>query len=309
LALAAMSRDLREVCADWAGSVDSLVAAARETDDPQIPALWPRIPEPALVRFSIRRRSAVVAALSLLTLGLVAWWRAEPTRGGLTPEVATTLHFATQHGEQQTRHLPDGSVLHLNTDSAVTVRYSNSERVVILTSGEADFDAAHELKRPFRVFAGAAEAVDLGTQFDVRLEGGSTVITVLEGRVAVGRTAMRHEGTRSGPLAQFVELAANQQIRVAQGAWPAAPIAVDAQRTASWLRRQISFDHEPLARVATEFNRYTSKPIEIDSPGLGELEISGVFATDDIDAFVAFLRSLDGVHVEVTATRIRVTRD
>jgi transmembrane sensor len=69
------------------------------------------------------------------------------------------------------------------------------------------------------------------------------------------------------------------------------------------------FDHEPLARVATEFNRYASKPIEIATPALRDLEISGVFATDDTAAFIAFLRSLEGVHVEVTATHIRVTRD
>jgi transmembrane sensor len=118
-------------------------------------------------------------------------------------------------------------------------------------------------------------------------------------------------GTNSSPalLARFVELAADQQIVVTKGAWPAAPMAVDAHGTVSWMRRQITFDHEPLSRVATEFNRYTSKPIEIATPALGDMEISGVFATDDTDAFIAFLRSLKGVRVEITATRIRVTRD
>ena len=315
LALAAMSRDLREVCAEWAGSIDSLVSTARDADDSQvplqIPALWPRIPVVAANRLAFPWRSAVaaLAAFGFLSLGLLAWWKAQPSRGGLTPGVAATLHFATEHGEQQTHHLADGSVLHLNTDSAATVSFTHSERIVVLSSGEAEFEAAHELQRPFRVFAGAAEAVDMGTQFDVRLDHGSTVITVLEGKVAVGLAPKPDEGAGSGRPAQFVELSTNQQIRVAQGAWPAAPIAVDSQRTASWLRRQISFDHEPLERVANEFNRYTSKPIEIDTPGLGAMEISGVFATDDVNAFVAFLRSLAGVHVEVTATRIRVTRD
>ena len=314
LALAVMSRDLREVCAEWAGSVDSLVSAARAAEDLpvplQIPALWPRIPEvtPNRPAFHWRSAGAALAVFGLLSLGLLAWWRAQPSRDGPTPEVAETLHFATKHGEQQTHRLADGSLLHLNTDSAATVSFTHSERIVILTSGEAEFDAAHELQRPFRVFAGAAEAVDMGTQFDVRLEPGSTLITVLEGKVAIGLAPSDERGG-SGRPAQFVELSTNQQIRVAQGAWPAAPIAVDSQRTASWLRRQISFDHEPLAQVAKEFNRYTSKPIEIDTPGLGEMEISGVFATDDVDAFVAFLRSLAGVRVDVTTTRIRVTRD
>ena len=79
------------------------------------------------------------------------------------------------------------------------------------------------------------------------------------------------------------------------------------QRTTAWLHRQIAFDHEPLERVAAEFNRYTSKPIEIATPALRNLQISGVFATDDPEAFIAFLRSLKGVRVEVTETRIRVS--
>jgi len=44
------------------------------------------------------------------------------------------------------------------------------------------------------------------------------------------------------------------------------------------------------------------------SPSLQNLEISGVFATDDPAAFIAFLRSLEGVRVEVTPTSIRVLR-
>jgi transmembrane sensor len=108
---------------------------------------------------------------------------------------------------------------------------------------------------------------------------------------------------------RFVQLVAGQQISVSEGAWPALPGAVDAQRSTAWLHRQITFDRQPLERVASEFNRYTSKPIEIATPELRNLEISGVFTTDDTEAFIAFLRSLQGVRVEVTATHIRVSRD
>jgi transmembrane sensor len=313
LGLAAIARDLREACAEPQISVDALVAGARAADDARVRQLWPRIVEATRDALLLRRYAAAVtvATLAVLSLGLPVWWSVRPAPHVLAPDTVATLHFETRHGEQQTRRLPDNSVLHLNTDSTATISYSKSERIVMLTSGEADFEVIHEPRRPFRVFAGSAEVVDIGTQFDVRLEHDATVITVLEGRVAVGPSSMLHGGADSGAaaLAKFVELGADQQIIVAQGAWPAAPIAVDAHRTASWLRRQITFDHEPLSRVATEFNRYTAKPIEIATPALRNLQISGVFAIDDTDAFIAFLRSLEGVHVEVTATRIRVTRD
>ena len=162
------------------------------------------------------------------------------------------------------------------------------------------------------VFAGPAEVVDLGTRFDVRVQDTSTLVTVVEGRVGVGLSSMSAGGAANpepGRTAPTVQLGANQQIVVAEGDWPAAPVAVDTQRSTAWLHRQISFNHEPLERVAREFNRYSRTPIEITTPALRKLEISGVFSIDDTDAFIAFLRSLDGVHVEVTATRIRVSQD
>jgi transmembrane sensor len=237
----------------------------------------------------------------VLTLGVLLTWNVSRIQHPSAPEGITALHFETRHGERLTLRLADNSVLHLNTDSAVSIRYSKSERLVMLSSGQANFEVAHEAHRTFRVHAGPAEVTDLGTKFDVRLEQGSTVVTVVEGRVTVGPTKSSQIHS-----SRLIELSADQQIRVAEGQWPASRIAVDAGRTTAWLQGQIVFDHEPLQRVAAEYNRYTSKRIEIVTPALRNLQISGVFATDDPEAFIAFLRSLKGVRVEVTETLIRV---
>jgi transmembrane sensor len=223
-----------------------------------------------------------------------------------------TARYETRHGEQLSLRLTDNSVLHLNTDSAVTIQYGKTERLVRLTAGEADFEVAHDPNRAFRVFARSAEVIAIGTKFDVRLEDDSTVVTVVEGQVTVRPSPMLGKlDTRSSENQppQIVQLGADQQLRVARGEWPTTPATVDATHTTAWLRRQIVFDQEPLERVAAEFNRYGPKPIEIVTPALRNLQISGVFATDDTEAFIAFLRSLKGVRVEVTATRIRVLRN
>jgi transmembrane sensor len=160
------------------------------------------------------------------------------------------------------------------------------------------------------VLAGPADIIDIGTQFDVRLERDSTVVTVVEGRIAVEPSQVQDQhamNSSENHPQRPVQLGPDQQLRVTPGAWPATPMAVDAQRTTSWLRREIVFDHEPLERVAAEYNRYAPKPIEITTPAIKNLEITGTFATDDPDAFVAFLRSLKGVRVQVTANQIRVS--
>jgi transmembrane sensor len=301
LGIAALSGDLRAACNTPENSIEQIVARAHAESGASVPSFWPRLAAAARRPFSrwSLRAAATVAALAVVSFGLFATrnhWL--PTREG--PAEAAVLHFQTRHGEQQTVVLADNSVLHLNTDSAATVRYSRSARTVTLTAGEIVLHVVHQSARPMRVLAGAAEIVDVGTQFDVRLQNEVTLVTVAEGRVAVA--------LRSKPGSTPIELGANQQVDVSEGTWPVAPMLVDAQKSTAWLHRQITFEHEPLSRVALEFNRYTAKPIEIVSPSVQNLEISGAFAIDDTEAFVAFLRSLEGVRVEVTPTRIRVSR-
>jgi ferric-dicitrate binding protein FerR (iron transport regulator) len=312
LRVAGIARDLREAPADAEYAVATLVARARAADDsPRYGYLTPiRAGLGALGWQRWQSAAATAAVLGALGLGaLLMQPRHPPTAAGPVAAGPGTLHFETRHGEQLTHRLADDSVLHLNTDSVVTVRYSRAERLIEVVSGEAAFEVAHEPARVFRVFAGSAAVTAVGTKFDVRLDSHATWVTVIDGQVAVGRSrVLEDRGTGPGRQypPQFVQLSADQQLRVANGEWPATPVMVDAQRATAWLHRQIVFRHEPLSRVAAEFNRYAPKPIEITTPALRDLEVSGVFTIGDTTAFLAFLRSLDGVHVEETATRIRV---
>jgi transmembrane sensor len=310
LGVSVIARDLREARTHPDYSLEAILARARAEDEPPVHSL--RQPLSDAVRVGASRRwltaSAAMAACLLLSMGLLLTWNGGPNQHPTASDGVTALQFETRHGEQLTRRLADDSVLHLNTDSAVTIRYGKHERVAVLTSGEAAFEVAHEPKRAFRVLAGSVEVSDLGTTFDVRLGRDSTVVTVVEGEVAVGPSTAA--GRPAGPAWTEVQVGADQQLIIANGIWPPAKaVVVDAQRVTAWLHRQIAFEHEPLEKVAAEFNRYASKPIEIVTPGLQKLEISGVFTTDDPEAFIAFLRSMEGVRVEETATRFRVSRD
>ena len=312
LRVSVIARDLRDARTDPEYSLETVLARARAEDDTPVRPLWPHVIAPVRSMYSRRWLPAAVTmgAVAVLSLGLFSLWNVRPVAPVPVRVGTTALHFETGHGEQLSRRLADNSVLHLNTDSAVTIRFSKTERLVMLASGQANFEVAHEPARAFRVLTGSAEVVAIGTQFDVRLQEDSTVVTVIEGRVAVGPSPMleKRGGTNANDAPRYVQVGANQQIRVTESEWPATPIAVDAQHTTAWLHHEILFDHEPLERVAAEFNRYAPKPIEIATPALRNLQISGAFATDDTDALIAFLRSLKGVRVEVTATRIRISQ-
>lgn len=282
--------------------VEELVALARTAQPSNVSditqARAPAAQAPAALPSPSRRRWLYALAAAVIpVVGLLPLWM--NTRHPEPPvAVEPGEHFATGHGQLLAQTLADGSVLNLDTDTAVTVRYQRSARRIDIEHGQVVFEVAHDPARPFQVTAGSAQVVAVGTRFDVYLQGESTVVTVVEGRVTVGTPA----GQARTPLL----VGPGEQVRVVQGELPAAPTAVDPARITAWLHRQISFRHEPLAQVAAEFNRYTTTPIQIDSEAVRALPVSGVFNVDDTDSMVAFLRSLPGVRVEVTPTLIRV---
>ena len=322
LTIASIGRDLRVATDDPAVSFEELMKRAAETPDPVAVAEPPAPPRSPPVRSRLVEgprwhlhpwpsTAAAVAAVAVATLAVLFWKSGAPTRNA---EDATVYNIQTRHGEQLTRQLPDSSVLKLDTDTSVSVRFDRTQRVVRLIRGRAEFKVAHEPARKFLVQAGTVGITDVGTEFDVYAQPHSTVVTVLEGRVAVAvdpslvSALSAHDGSAPPPVYVPVEVVAGQRVSVVNGSWPPTYTTVDAQTATAWLRRQIVFQNEPLERVAAEFNRYSATRIEIESPALRTLNVSGVFAADDTESFVAFLRSLEGVRVEVSPTRTRVFR-
>jgi transmembrane sensor len=309
LGVSLVARDLCAARSDPAYSLEAILARARaRAGDDSAVAVLSSHPGQAMRGVRSRRGlpvAAAVAACAVVGVALSLLWSAG-FLARTVPGTVASLRLETKHGELLTHRFADDSVLHLNGDSAVTIRYGAHGRLAVLLAGEAEFDIKHDAARPFRVQAGSTEIVDVGTRFDVRLKPESTVVTVVEGRVAVSplmtSTRIRHEPRET------LQLDAGQQLTVSRDAWPAAPVTLDAQRATSWLRHEIAFDHEPLESVVAEYNRYTTRAIEIATPGLRSVQISGVFSTDDPEAFIAFLRSLKGVQVEVTEKLVRVSR-
>ena len=257
--------------------------------------------QPPASRLSLWRAWPIAASLLALAAGIL-WWAHDGQLLGL-PKT-----YQTAHGEQLVRRLPDGTLVRLDTDSAVTVRYSGRERVVEVNRGQALFQVAHDDTRRFRVAAGEAQVLAVGTEFDVYRKRSTTVVTVAEGQVVVyAGAAVPPTNAGTFPrLAQRVN--AGYQVRIDAGVMSAQPMPADLNQALAWAQRRIVFEQRPLGEVAEEFNRYGRVPLVIDDAALRALPISGAFDVYDTDSFAAFLSTLDGVSVERTPTQIRVTR-
>ena len=277
-----------------------------QADDGNVTVLIPgnRRPSPSPAgRLKRWRPVAAIAAALLMVMVGVIWLQRDGERFGLP------RRFVTVHAEQGSWLLPDGTSMSLNSDSAVTVRYSAHERVVEVERGQALFHVAHEPARRFRVMAGEAGVIAMGTEFDVFRKSGSTQVTVVEGKVAVfSGEAPAMTASAVLPL-QTLSVTAGEQIQVTDHSPPVRAGAVNVQQAVAWVQRKVAFTERPLGEVAAEFNRYGAVPIVVQSERLRELPISGIFNAYDTDSFLAFIGRLDGVEIDRNSQRILVRTD
>jgi transmembrane sensor len=223
--------------------------------------------------------------------------------------------YATTFGEQRSITLADGSVIDINSHSKIRVRYSLKERDVELLDGQALFRVAKNPTRPFIVSSGTTRVRAVGTEFDVYKKIRGTVVTVVEGRVAVlPQTASEQAAVPPSdasasytPQNLGVFLSAGEQLLVTPTAMRKADHPNIAIAT-SWTQRQLQFESASLSDVAEEFNRYNERQLLIEDPTLYDFHITGVFSSSDPASLVRFLRERPGVRVTETAMEIRVSK-
>ena len=251
--------------------------------------------------------------LTAAALVLVAWIsegmmaRKEQEAGLRTP---FTERVVTAVGEWRRLSLPDGSSLHVNTDSHVEVAYSRTERRVRLQRGEAHFAVKKDPARPFFVEADGVAVRAVGTAFNVRLRADAVEVLVTEGRVRVADT-VRDESLVVRPLVAESPkpplLAAGERVLIASSVgaqrrpYPAAAEVVtsrEMERALAWQDRRIRAAAEPLGQLAAEFNRYNQLQIVVADPVLAERRFGGSFRADDAETFVRLLETRFGLRVE-----------
>lgn len=200
----------------------------------------------------------------------------------------------TKVGESLTETLPDGSVLALNTDSRVKITYTEKQRVLELQYGELHIDVAHNTEQPLSVYAGGKVIQAVGTAFNVQFYNDEVELLVTEGKVLVAE----QDESRSNPIQpEEVKLPASS-LSLIQGekSFLSAPIQavvkiaqIDMDADLSWQKGSLIFRGESLETAMLEVSRYTAVRFEIPDSELQQVQIAGVFKTDDLDSLLAAL--------------------
>lgn len=190
-----------------------------------------------------------------------------------------TSDYFTKAGEMREVKLVDGSILLLNTNSAVSIHYDDSVRKVILHHGQVRFTVAKALARPFVVATDNLNIRALGTVFDVYKTKKSDVkITVQEHAVAIN--------DRLNNKSEVVTVNAGQQVQFLANNTLLETEIIDLNQETSWQQQRLIINDRPLAELVEELERYRKKPVVFADEKLKNLRITGVFSLKNPDAIL-----------------------
>jgi transmembrane sensor len=294
-----------------ATDLDTLIARARAGQNVYALERDTRVVEPAArsgsaaqVRSARKRLLAFAASLLLVSGASFLGWYAYSQHNT----------YATQIGEQRSITLEDGSLVELNSLSRVRVHFAGHERGVELLQGQALFKVAKDAARPFVVRSSGMSVRAVGTQFDVYRKRSGTVVTVVEGRVAVkaavpdrGVPAASGQSPSPGPALIPVLVAAGEQLVVTPTAM-SRPTRANVSQATAWTEKKLVFESTPLREVVEEFNRYNRQQLVILDPELDSYHISGVFPSTDSSRMVEFLRQRFGVTLSRSGDELEISR-
>lgn len=198
-----------------------------------------------------------------------------------------TVAYTNAELSKRRIELNDGSVVHLDVDSSITVALSSAERRVELNKGRAYFDVAHDSSRPFSVTASGTRVVALGTEFQVELqpEKQTVSVTLAEGSVMVSEHKKRS--------AWREVLTPGEQLQVDEVSRRHTTQAVNTSRITSWSSGRLVFDATPLNQVLSEINRYSRTKVVLGDASLANVPIGGNFlAGGDTEEFLETLMAV-----------------
>jgi transmembrane sensor len=232
------------------------------------------------MRWATAASMVLVCGWLAIASGIIKRWQAD---------------YVTETGEQRRIELADGSTMTLNTDSAISLDFSEKQRGIKLLQGEVYFEVQPDKTKPFVVATEHGTVRVVGTRFTVKV-GEKTEVDVDSGIVACA-------GDNSGK----VQLTAGQHAEITENnVSPATPI--NPSRSIAWLKGRLIFQDQTLAQVLAELDRYHPGVILIADAKLGQTRITGNYKLNDTAAVVRTLADIIGAKVMTLSPYLTVLK-
>jgi transmembrane sensor len=215
----------------------------------------------------------VAAAVGLIA---VSYWiystqvNNSPVEQKLVPVALVTEH--TRKGEKSLLQLPDGTKVHLNSNSSLTYTQAFKTNRSLTLTGEAYFDVTHDADHPFEVTTSSSSVKVLGTSFNIKsAHGKDAEVTLVKGKVSVHSSS---DDATLEPGFQAVIGTANNQILTRK---------VNTERYTSWKDNVIIFQETTLAEASKVLEDWYDTKITIVSPALSNCVITGQYKNESLE--------------------------
>lgn len=232
-------------------------------------------------RRAVLKRTLIVAAL--LPAG---WLLAQQT-----PVAAWRADLRTASGERRDLRLPDGSLLQLDTASALNMDLEQGRRLLSLIDGEMALNMANNVPA-MTINTAQGQVLATDAELCVRQFGQICQISVWRGTVEVT--------PRQG---QSMRLQAGQ--RATMSAEIVTAVQPFDTRQPGWRQGVLSVENQPLGGFLEALSRYRPGILRWE-PALESLKVTGTFRLDDTDKILFLLAASLPLQVQ-TRTRYWVT--
>jgi transmembrane sensor len=192
--------------------------------------------------------------------------------------------YETAIGEIRNVDLADGSTLVLNGATQLAVTFSRDARDIDIETGEVFVTVGKDPARPFRVHAGGRVIEDIGTAFDVDMNGAQVDVSVGDG------TVMISSPVRAGEPAVVVNR--GEALTFTTDRLIGRTRTLSALNVGTWRVGVLTYDQTSLAWLVADLNRRFDGVIAVPDPALAAMPVTLTLKLHDRDTTVGTLEKL-----------------
>ncbi|MBW7896430.1 MAG: FecR domain-containing protein [Opitutaceae bacterium] len=252
-----------------------------------------------MISFPVRPVLAAAAAIAVMAAAMFFGILSPPPPDHPAPApLVAADYYATTAGGYQRATLPDGSVVELNEQSEMNLRFTKGERRVVLRKGEIHFTVTKNRERPFIVEANGVNVRAIGTAFNVRMMTDVIEVLVTEGVVSLDNPRNESPGaTTEPPMINAGDRAVVDLNSATSRLWIEHLTEAAIDEALSWQGSWLVFVDTPLSEVVSQFNGRNKVQITIEDAELGNSLVRGNFHAENIEGLVRLMASDEDILV------------
>lgn len=210
----------------------------------------------------------------------------------------------TPRGGQYQINLPDGSRVWLNAASRLTfpLSFASLKERKIELRGEAYFEVAKDVQKPFVVQADKQSVQVLGTHFNVNAYSDEpmTKTTLLEGSVKI------QSSNATGSSSKV--LVPGQQSQISSTAGPITIKKVDPEAEVAWKNGQFFFENEPIENIMRQIARWYDVEIIYEDDVAGKTVWGSITRFSNVSKVLSVVEKTGKIHFKVQGRRVIVSK-